>query len=111
MYVEAASNGFIVDDTSPIFSTNLTMSPIGTIIKGTTVSRTTLRVYWDVKDKESFIESQHLSISSHIGGDFNLSSTKVSIICKINIYIDFENIKTVIYRKENSNKFKKFNFD
>ena len=90
MYVEASSNGFIVDDTPPSFTTNLTMSPIGTIIKGTTVSRTTLRVYWDVKDKESFIESQHLSISSHIGGDFNLSSTKVLKIKTVTYVLYFE---------------------
>jgi hypothetical protein len=83
MYVEATSNGFIVDDTPPIFTTNLTMAQIGTIKNGTTVSRTTLRVYWDVKDEESFIETQHLSISSHMGGDFNLSSTKVSAIFKL----------------------------
>jgi hypothetical protein len=82
MCVEATSNGFIVDDTPPIFKTNLTMSSIGTIKNGTTVSRTTLRVYWDVNDDESFIETQHLSISSHMGGDFNLSSTKVSTIFK-----------------------------
>jgi hypothetical protein len=31
MYVEATSNGFIVDDTPPIFTTNLTMAQIGTI--------------------------------------------------------------------------------
>jgi hypothetical protein len=77
MYVEATSNGFIVDDTPPIFTTNLTMSPIGTIKTGTSVSRTTLRVYWEVKDDQSFIETQYLSIASHMGGDFNLSSTKV----------------------------------
>jgi hypothetical protein len=47
------------------------------------VTRTTLRVYWDVKDKGSFIETQHLSISSHMDGDFNLSSTKVSAIFKL----------------------------
>ncbi|XP_060604506.1 uncharacterized protein LOC132757271 [Ruditapes philippinarum] len=90
MYVEATSNGFIVDDTPPIFTTNLTMSPIGTIKTGTSVSRTTLRVYWDVKDEESFIESQHLSISSHMGGDFNLSSTKVEGIVRDYTFTDLD---------------------
>lgn len=55
------------------------MSPIGTKMNGTTVLRTALKVYWELQDKESFIETQHLSISSHIGGDFNLSSTRVCV--------------------------------
>ncbi|XP_053398434.1 uncharacterized protein LOC128556766 [Mercenaria mercenaria] len=81
-FAEVTSNGFIVDDTPPIFFTHLSMSPIGTIKNGTTVLRTTLKVYWNVVDEESFIESQHLSISSHIGGDFNLSSTRVEGIVR-----------------------------
>ena len=87
-FTEASSNGFIVDDTHPIFTTNLSMSPIGTITTETTILRTTFKVFWDVKDDESFIETQHISISSHIGGDFNLSSTKVSeILYYNNIFI------------------------
>ncbi|XP_053400999.1 uncharacterized protein LOC128557566 [Mercenaria mercenaria] len=81
-FVEASSNGFIVDDTPPIFATHLSMSPIGTIKTGTTVLRKALKVHWDVKDDESFIKSQHLSISSHIGGDFNLSSIEVEGIVR-----------------------------
>jgi hypothetical protein len=54
------------------------MSPIATIKDGTTILRTTMKVHWGVVDNESFIEKQYLSISSHLGGDFNLSSTRVS---------------------------------
>ncbi|XP_060577218.1 uncharacterized protein LOC132734491 [Ruditapes philippinarum] len=90
MYVEATSNGFIVDDSPPVFTTNLTMSPIGTIKTGTSVSRTTLRVYWEVKDDQSFIETQHLSIASHMGGDFNLSSTKIEGIVRDYTFTDLD---------------------
>ncbi|XP_053398947.1 uncharacterized protein LOC128556937 [Mercenaria mercenaria] len=81
-FVEASSNGFIVDDTAPIFATRLSMSSIGSIKSRTTVLRNTLKVHWDVIDEESFIKSQHLSISSHIGGDFNLSSIAVEGIVR-----------------------------
>ncbi|XP_053390115.1 uncharacterized protein LOC123523221, partial [Mercenaria mercenaria] len=81
-FTEASSNGFIVDDSSPTFTTQLSMSPIGTIKNRTSVLRTTMKLFWDVEDSESFIESQHLSISSHIGGDFNLTSITVEGIVR-----------------------------
>ncbi|XP_060580924.1 uncharacterized protein LOC132737608 [Ruditapes philippinarum] len=81
-FVEASSNGLIIDDTPPVFTANISMSPIGTIKDGTTVLRTTLKVHWNVEDSESFIEKQYLSISSHIGGDFNLSSTRIEGIVR-----------------------------
>ena len=78
MYTESCSNGFIIDETAPVFKQPLTHSSIGTTVKGTSVLRSILKVQWDVYDDESFIDEQYLSISSHAGGEFNLSSTKVN---------------------------------
>ena len=74
MYTEATSNGVMVDVTPPIFSKQLSVSPVGTIVPGSIIVRTALKVYWEVTDPDSSIETQHLSMSSHIGGDFNESS-------------------------------------
>lgn len=38
-----------------------------------------MKVEWSVNDAESHIERQYLSIKSHIGGEFDLSSTKVKL--------------------------------
>ena len=77
MYTEACSNGFIIDNSAPVFIKPLTQSSLGMASEGTSVLRSVLKVEWDVQDSESYIEEQYLSISSHAGGDFNLSSTKV----------------------------------
>ncbi|XP_053400998.1 uncharacterized protein LOC128557563 isoform X2 [Mercenaria mercenaria] len=89
-FTEASSNGFIVDDTPPTFTTKLSMSPIGTIKNRTTVLRTTMKLFWDVEDSESFIESQHLSISSRIGGDFNLTSITIEGIVRDYTFTDLD---------------------
>ena len=41
------------------------------------VFRNTIRIRWEVEDKESFIQRQYLSIASHKGGEFNATSTEV----------------------------------
>jgi hypothetical protein len=82
MTSEATSNGFIVDDTPPVITTPPTLSvDVGSMQPNTIVYRTLLRFNWAVSDNESFIERQHLSIKSHIGGEFNLSSMQVISIC------------------------------
>jgi hypothetical protein len=88
-FVEQSSNGFVIDDSPPVFLKNLTMSPVGTIKAGTTVLTTSLKVYWSVNDNVSHIKSQHLSFSSHIGGDFNLPSIKVEVMIVVNSLIIF----------------------
>jgi len=54
------------------------LSALGNIVEGTSVLRSVLRVKWDVVDRESYVETQYLSILAHIGGDFNSSVVKVS---------------------------------
>lgn len=75
--MESSSNSFIIDTTAPLFVQSLSLSPVGSIVSHTSVLRSLLRVQWEVEDKESFIESQLLSILSHTGGDFNSSAIKV----------------------------------
>ena len=79
MFSEAISNGFFVDTTPPKFAQELTHVKIGSAVTGTSVVRSVLKVEWQVEDKESFIDQQYLSISAHIGGEFNLSSVRVGI--------------------------------
>ncbi|XP_053401094.1 uncharacterized protein LOC123523194 isoform X2 [Mercenaria mercenaria] len=81
-YVESTSNSFLVDATPPVFATPLTLSPVGSTKDGTSVLRSLIRVNWVVNDEESFIYSQYISISSHIGGDFNLSAVQVEGIVR-----------------------------
>lgn len=77
--METSSNGFLVDGTPPVFDTPMALSHVGSMHDGTSVLRSMVRVNWAVHDEQSYIENQHLSISSHIGGDFNLSSVQVSL--------------------------------
>ena len=80
MYTDVTSNGFIVDDTGPLFTRNITHVRIGSIIPQTSVLKSVLKVSWEVEDTDSAIDHQFLSISSHIGGDFNLSSLQVIVL-------------------------------
>lgn len=80
LYSEATSNGFIIDNTAPV----VTMAPrlgsgAGSLVSGKLIYRTSIRVEWGVEDPESYTQRQYLSISSHIGGDFNKASTEVSV--------------------------------
>ncbi|KAL4221421.1 hypothetical protein ACF0H5_019679 [Mactra antiquata] len=90
MYIEASSNGLIIDVTPPIFGSPLIQSPIGRAIPGTSVLRSILKVEWQVNDQESYIDDQYLSISSHIGGDFNTSSTWVPGITRDHTFTELE---------------------
>jgi len=78
LYIDSTSNGFVVDVTPPTFRSHLSLSTLGSIVEGTSVLRSVLHVEWDVADRESYIETQYLSILAHTGGDFNSSAVKVN---------------------------------
>ena len=77
LWSESSSSGFIVDTTAPVVSTVPTFS-VDFGIKGLTqIYRTSMKVQWTVDDPESYIKRQYLSINSHKGGEFPLSSQSV----------------------------------
>jgi hypothetical protein len=51
---------------------------LGSVNDGTSILRSAVRFTWEVEDRQSFIQKQYLSITSHVGGDFNASSIQVS---------------------------------
>ena len=57
--------------TPPTFSTDFGIYGL------TQIYATSMKIEWDVEDTESFIKRQYLSIKSHLGGEFMLSSQKV----------------------------------
>ncbi|KAL3841826.1 hypothetical protein ACJMK2_019925 [Sinanodonta woodiana] len=90
LYAETTSNGFIVDNTPPAFTKEAALGPIGSILPNTLMTRTTLMVEWGVSDDESFIDRQYVSIESHVGGDFNLSSIPLNGIVRDYIFTDLD---------------------
>ncbi|XP_067684738.1 uncharacterized protein [Haliotis asinina] len=71
LYSEVTSNGFVVDITPPeVVVGSGILDGYGSIVAGTSISRTTLKIGWQFKDDESHIERQYLSISSHQLGEF-----------------------------------------
>ncbi|XP_052082956.1 uncharacterized protein LOC127720416 [Mytilus californianus] len=83
LYSEATSNGFLVDDTPPVFTRKPALyNEIGSIIKNSIVYRSCFKVTWEVNDEESFIERQYISVSSHRGGEINTTSTKLNGIVR-----------------------------
>ncbi|VDI63397.1 Hypothetical predicted protein, partial [Mytilus galloprovincialis] len=80
---EAHSNGFFIDDTPPLMKVKPYLSTeLGSIKDNSIVFRSTIRIHWEVEDKESFIQRQYLSIASHRGGEFNTSSTELNGIVR-----------------------------
>ncbi|KAL3843250.1 hypothetical protein ACJMK2_021192 [Sinanodonta woodiana] len=79
---ESTSNGFMVDISPPQIMSSPQLVDLGIVYPDTTISRTMLRVKWDTHDNESYIERQYLSIKSHIGGDFNMSSIQIGGIVR-----------------------------
>ena len=76
---EATSNGFYIDETPPSIKVKPQLSrDLGSIKEDSIVFRSTIKVTWEVEDKESFIQRQYLSIASHKGEDFNATSTEVN---------------------------------
>lgn len=79
MSTEATSNGFYIDETPPSIKVKPQISrDLGSIKEDSIVFRSTIKVTWEVEDKESYIQRQYLSIASHKGGDFNSTSTEVT---------------------------------
>ncbi|CAC5414424.1 unnamed protein product [Mytilus coruscus] len=85
LWSEASSNGFKVDDTSPVVTGPTFPENFG--VNGLTqIYRTTMKVEWTAEDTESHIERQYLSVKSHIGGQFELSSVHVNGIVRNYIF-------------------------
>ena len=78
LWSESTSNGFLVDTSAPVITKTPTFSADFGIKELTQVYRTSMKVEWTVDDDESFIKRQFLSVKSHIGGEFMLSSQSVS---------------------------------
>lgn len=51
---------------------------LGSIKDNSVAFRSTIRIHWEVEDRESYIQRQYISIASHKGGEFNTSSTEVT---------------------------------
>ncbi|XP_035696851.1 uncharacterized protein LOC118430248 [Branchiostoma floridae] len=79
LYVERTSNGFYVDESSPVMleepQFDLTQ---GSIIPDTQVWRTTLSVRWEVVDPESSIERQHLSVITHHQAGMDIEPVEIA---------------------------------
>ena len=82
MYTDSTSNGFVVDISAPVISKGPQFALPYSRVPDTQFYRTLMKVEWTVTDAESHIERQYLSIKSHIGGEFDLASTKVCSIQK-----------------------------
>ena len=82
MYTDSTSNGFVVDISAPVISNGPLFATSFSLVTDTQFYRTLMKVEWTVTDAESHIERQYLSIKSHVGGEFDLASTKVSKIPK-----------------------------
>ncbi|XP_076113981.1 uncharacterized protein LOC143082265 [Mytilus galloprovincialis] len=80
---EATSNGFYIDNSPPSIKVKPYLSAdVGSIKDTSVVFRSTIKIQWEVEDKESFIQRQYLSIASHKGGEFNTSSTELNGIVR-----------------------------
>ncbi|XP_062616047.1 uncharacterized protein LOC134277752 [Saccostrea cucullata] len=82
LYTEATSNGFQIDNTPPVISRGPVFSKDFGVKDNTQFYRTLMKVEWDVSDSESYIERQYISLRSHMGGDFDLSSTQINGIAR-----------------------------
>ncbi|XP_052067298.1 uncharacterized protein LOC127706680 [Mytilus californianus] len=86
LWSESTSNGFLVDTSAPVIKTTPTFSADFGIKGLTQIYRTSMKVEWAVDDDESFIKRQYLSIKSHIGGEFMLSSLSVNGIARSYVF-------------------------
>ncbi|XP_078334035.1 uncharacterized protein LOC111124258 [Crassostrea virginica] len=82
LYTDSTSNGFVVDISAPVISKGPQFASSFSLVPDTQFYRTLMKVEWTVTDAESHIERQYLSIKSHIGGEFDLASTKVNGIAR-----------------------------
>ena len=80
LFGDVTSNGFLVDPTAPDIKKGPTFTRDFGLVENTQFYRSLVKVEWKVEDQESHIERQYLSLRSHLGGDFELSSTQVKLI-------------------------------
>lgn len=79
LYTDGVSNGFFIDSTPPEIEEGPKFTRDFGLVANTQFCRTSVKVGWKVADPESHIERQYLSLKSHLGSDFALSSTQVNI--------------------------------
>ncbi|XP_071079258.1 uncharacterized protein [Haliotis cracherodii] len=78
MFTTSTSNGFIIDDSAPeVVKAPYIAGGQGSLVAMTLISRSTVRVSWELKDEESFIERQYISISTHQLGEFDSSLMEI----------------------------------
>nr|XP_034301655.1 uncharacterized protein LOC105322112 [Crassostrea gigas] len=82
LFTDSTSSGFIVDITAPEITEGPKFSTDFGILGNAQFYRTVMKVEWKVKDTESSIQRQYLSLKSHRGGEFDLASTKVNGIVR-----------------------------
>ncbi|XP_052095904.1 uncharacterized protein LOC127731085 [Mytilus californianus] len=79
LFSESTSNGFKIDLSAPVIIVSPFLShDLGSAEEGSVQVRSTMRIKWNVEDEQSFIERQYLSIGTHIGGEFNMTSTQLN---------------------------------
>jgi hypothetical protein len=83
LFTDSTSNGFLVDTTPPVISDGPKFAPAFSLVPDTQFYRTLMKIEWTVNDPDSHIERQYLSVKSHIGGEFDLASTKVQYLLLI----------------------------
>jgi hypothetical protein len=93
LFSESTSNGFFMDISAPHIIAQPFMSrDVGSVHKGTSILRSAIRFKWEVEDRQSFIQKQFISVSTHNGGEFNNSSVMVSafilftIVYNVNVF-------------------------
>jgi hypothetical protein len=80
LFSESTSNGFLIDSSSPVvLQRPFLSSDLGSVVDSSLVLRSTMKIRWDVEDRQSFIQRQYISLSTHNGGKFNSTSTKVRL--------------------------------
>jgi hypothetical protein len=85
---------------------------LASVNEGTSILRSAIRFKWKVEDKQSFIQKQFISVSTHNGGEFNHSSVMVSffyVIYCFNACLLY-NVNIIIYPNKNSLKIVKLFF-
>ncbi|XP_076085244.1 uncharacterized protein LOC143056054 isoform X2 [Mytilus galloprovincialis] len=83
LYSEATSNGLLVDDSPPIFSSKPKLfQQLGSRRENSIIYRSGMKITWEVSDGESYIERQYISVNSHKGGEINSTSTELNGIVR-----------------------------
>ncbi|XP_077997650.1 uncharacterized protein LOC144450798 isoform X2 [Glandiceps talaboti] len=79
LYVEQTSNGFIVDNTEPVISSQPAVdATLGSLVDNTQVWRTLLKVKWRFDDSQSHVIHQKISIFTHHQAELDIEPVKLS---------------------------------